>query len=106
MKRWRTDGFARRRWVLAALVLLIAATAAGRPIVGRAESPLADSSSFSPEKLARVGDYVRNEIASGKIPGAVLLIEQHGHPVFFESFGVRDIESKRPMTADSIFRLY
>ena len=104
MKRWRTDGFARRRWVLAALVLLIAA--AGRPIAGRAESPLAGSSSFSPEKLARIGDYFRNEISSGKIPGAVLLIQQHGHPVFFESFGVRDIESKRPMTADSIFRLY
>ena len=47
-----------------------------------------------------------NEIATGKIPGAVVLIQQHGHPVYFESFGVRDVESRRPMTADSIFRLY
>jgi len=34
------------------------------------------------------------------------LIQQHGHPVLFESFGVRDIKRKRPMTADTIFRLY
>ena len=46
---------------------------------------------FDPQKLARVGDYVRNEIATGKIAGAVLLIQQHGHPVYLESFGVRDV---------------
>src|SRR4029077_14082389 len=38
--------------------------------------------------------------------GAVLLIQQHGQPVLFESFGVRDVDSKRPMTTDTIFRLY
>ncbi len=57
-------------------------------------------------KLARVGDYIRNEIASGKIPGAVVLIQQHGKPVYFESFGVRDVATGLPMTADTIFRLY
>src|ERR1700716_3215153 len=106
MKRWRTDGFKRRRHVAAALGLLIVAIAAGRASAGKAESPPAAPSGFSPEKLTRVGDYIRNEIASGKIPGAILLIQQHGHPVYFENFGVRDVESKRPMTADTIFRLY
>jgi CubicO group peptidase (beta-lactamase class C family) len=106
MKRWRTDGFASRSAAAAALALLVAAIAVGRPGAGRAESPLAASSSFSPEKLERVSDYFRNEIAVGKIPGAVVLIQQHGHPVYFESFGVRDVESRRPMTADTIFRLY
>jgi CubicO group peptidase (beta-lactamase class C family) len=106
MKRWRTEGLTRRCYVAAALALLVVAIAVGRPGAGRAESPLAASSSFSPEKLTRVGDYIRNEIATGKIPGAVLLIQQHGRPVYFESFGVRDVESKRPMTADTIFRLY
>jgi CubicO group peptidase (beta-lactamase class C family) len=106
MKRWRTDGFTRRCCVAAALALLVVASAAGRPGAGRAESPLPASSRFSPEKLAQVGDYLRNEIATGKIPGAVILIQQHGRPVYFESFGLRDVESKRPMTPDSIFRLY
>ena len=40
------------------------------------------------------------------MPGAVILIQQHGRPVYFESFGVRDVDSRRPMTADTIFRLY
>src|SRR4030088_2052049 len=105
MKRWRTDGFAGRRRV-AALALLIVAIVVGRPDAGISESPLAASSSFSPEKLARVGDYIRNEIATGKIPGAIMLIQQHDHPVYFENFGVRDVESQRPMTADTIFRIY
>ena len=49
---------------------------------------------------------IRNEIATGQMPGAVILVQQHGHPVYFECFGVRDLQSGRPMTADSIFRLY
>ncbi len=96
----------RRIGVLAVSPLLLTALAVGSPNVGRTESPSPVSSSFSREGLARVGDYIRNEIATGKIPGAVLLIQQYGHPVYFESFGVRDVERKRPMTADTIFRLY
>jgi CubicO group peptidase (beta-lactamase class C family) len=61
---------------------------------------------FAQAKLQRVGDYIRNEIASGKIPGAILLIQQHGRPVWFESFGVRDVATRLPMTPDTIFRLY
>jgi CubicO group peptidase (beta-lactamase class C family) len=103
MRRWRTDGFARRRGV-APLALLLLAIAIGRSGAGHAESPSTAAANLSREKLQRVGDYIRNEIATGKIPGAVILIQQHGQPVYFESFGLRDF--KRPMTADSIFRLY
>jgi CubicO group peptidase (beta-lactamase class C family) len=41
-----------------------------------------------------------------KIPGAVVLVQQHGRPAYFESFGRRDVATGQPMTADSIFRLY
>jgi CubicO group peptidase (beta-lactamase class C family) len=96
------------RWgrVVAALALLLAAIAVAGSNVGRAESSSPGSTSFSREKLQRVGDYIRNEVATGKIPGAILLIQQHGHPVYLENFGVRDVESQHPMTADTIFRLY
>ena len=106
MKRWRTDGFTRRRHVAGALALLLGAVVAGLPGSGSAESQYPAREGLSSAKLQRVGDYFRNEVATGKIPGAVLLIQQHGHPVYFESFGVRDVESRRPMTADTIFRLY
>jgi CubicO group peptidase (beta-lactamase class C family) len=96
------------RWgrVVAALALVLAAIAVAGSNVGRAESSSPGSTSFSRERLERVGDYIRNEIATGKIPGAVLLIQQHGHPVYLENFGLRDVESQLPMTADTIFRLY
>src|SRR5260370_3810076 len=93
MKRWRTDGFGRRRSVAAALALLIAAFVAGLPDTGTAASQSAVAASFSREKLERADDYIRNEIASGKIPGADLLIQQHAHPAYFEIFGVRDFST-------------
>ena len=83
----------RRRGVAAALAFLIPAIAAGWPDTGSAESQSAVTANFSREKLERVGDYIRNEIATGKIPGAILLIQQHGKPVYFENFGVRDVET-------------
>ncbi|WP_423969200.1 serine hydrolase domain-containing protein [Bradyrhizobium sp.] len=61
---------------------------------------------FNPQKLERVGDYLRNEIATGKIPGAVLLIQQHGKPVYHQALGVRDVATQLPMTDDTIFRLF
>lgn len=107
MKPWRTDGFGRARPVVAAaLALLLVAVAIGRPDTANADASRAAASKLSPHKLARVGDFIRNDVATGKIAGAVILIQQHGHPVYFESFGVRDVESRRPMTADTIFRLY
>ena len=88
---------------LAALVLLLAAIASN---AASAESPVAVSRAFSRDGLAHVRDYLKHEVAAGKIPGAVLLIQQHGKPVLFESFGAKDVEDHRPMTDDTIFRLY
>jgi CubicO group peptidase (beta-lactamase class C family) len=61
---------------------------------------------FNPEKLARVGDYLRDQVANGKIPGAIVLIQQHGKPVYHEFIGVQDVVSKKPMTDQTIFRLF
>jgi CubicO group peptidase (beta-lactamase class C family) len=60
---------------------------------------------FNMEKLAKVGEFFENEVATGKIPGAIVLIQQHGKPVYHESFGVQDVVSKAPMTDQTIFRL-
>ena len=61
---------------------------------------------FNQQKLQRVGDYLRDKVAQGKIPGAILLIQQHGKPVYHEFFGVRDVATQLPMTDDTIFRLF
>jgi CubicO group peptidase (beta-lactamase class C family) len=87
------------------IALLILAAGVGRPGFGRAEPPAA-APGFSDAKLQHVGDYIRQEIAAGTMPGAVILIQQHGKPVYSENFGVRDVATKLPMDADTIFRLY
>jgi CubicO group peptidase (beta-lactamase class C family) len=102
MKRWKTESLARRGFVAAALA---AFAIAGWPHDARAESPQGVAG-FSGTALERVADCIRNEIASGKIPGAILLIQQHGKPVFFESFGVIDPATRGPMPRDAIFRIY
>ena len=103
MKRWRTNGAAGRRLVVAALAIFLAA---GWPHEVRAEPKAPDAPTFSRAALDRIGDYVRNEVTTGKIPGAILLIQQHGKPVYFESFGVRDPATGQPMTPDTIFQIY
>src|SRR6201997_2188065 len=61
---------------------------------------------FNQDKLAKIGEFFKNEIATGKIPGAIVLIQQHGKPVYHEFFGVQDVVSKAPMTDKTIFRLF
>ena len=88
-----------RRSLIAALVVLFGVVNARAGSEGRAHS-------FTPEGLAKVSDYIRNEIATGKVPGAILLLQQHGKPVYYENFGVRDVATEISMSADTIFRLY
>jgi CubicO group peptidase (beta-lactamase class C family) len=61
---------------------------------------------FSPEKLGRIDDFFNNEVATGKIPGAMVLIKQHGRQVYFKTFGMSDTDTARPMTPDTIFPLH
>jgi CubicO group peptidase (beta-lactamase class C family) len=104
MKPWRTDRRAIAR-LAAALALFVCAAILASPAHLAAEPPVAVRS-FSVEGLKCVGDYLANEVNTGKIPGAIILIQRHGKPAYYEKFGVRDVATKLPMTDDTIFRLY
>jgi CubicO group peptidase (beta-lactamase class C family) len=58
------------------------------------------------EKLSSIDDFLNGEIASGKIPGAIVLIQRHGQPVYFKCFGTRDVGKGTPITADAIFPIH
>ncbi|HEY4986341.1 MAG TPA: serine hydrolase domain-containing protein [Bradyrhizobium sp.] len=60
----------------------------------------------SPARLERLSEFFENEVATGKLPGAIVLIRQHGRPVYFRCFGVRDVATQQPMTPDTIFALH
>jgi CubicO group peptidase (beta-lactamase class C family) len=61
---------------------------------------------FSAEKLTRIDEFFNNEVATGKIPGAMVLIKQHGQQVYFKWFGMRDVDTGAPITPDTIFPLH
>jgi CubicO group peptidase (beta-lactamase class C family) len=61
---------------------------------------------LSSERLAQVGRALREEIEKGKFPGAIALVARKGRIAYYETFGVRDPETRAPMTRDSIFRIY
>jgi CubicO group peptidase (beta-lactamase class C family) len=42
----------------------------------------------------------------GNIPGAIVLVQHHGQPVYFKCFGKRDVEKGTPMTGDTIFPIH
>jgi CubicO group peptidase (beta-lactamase class C family) len=106
MTRWWTDRHLQLVGTVAAFALL-GAIVETIPHRGLAEPPVVRTDrQLSAAKLQRVGDYLESEIAAGKIPGAVILVQQHGKAVYAQSLGVRDVVTRTPMTADTIFRIY
>ena len=51
-------------------------------------------------------ELLKDNIAKGEIPGAVLLIARRGKIAYFESVGMLDPQTKLPMRTDAIFRIY
>jgi CubicO group peptidase (beta-lactamase class C family) len=82
------------------------AAAEDNPFASEGSFDIPAGAHFNPDKLARVTEFFKNEVATGKIPGAIVLIQQHGKPVYHQFFGVQDVVSKAPMTDQTIFRLF
>src|SRR5262249_49101655 len=60
---------------------------------------------LSPERMPRVSAAVQRYIDEKKLAGAVTLIARRGRVVHFEVQGMMDLESKKPMTRDTLFRM-
>jgi CubicO group peptidase (beta-lactamase class C family) len=65
----------------------------------------ADDLGFSPERLGRVREAVQRHVDAGQVSGAVTLVARRGKIAQFEAYGVMDLESKKAMPKDGIFRL-
>src|SRR5262245_48333667 len=60
---------------------------------------------LSSERLGRITDMMKRHIAAGEISGGVTLVMRHGKIAHLEATGVTDIETKKPMTKDAVFRI-
>jgi len=82
--------------------LLCLASLAGDPL------PTARSRSvgMDPERLERVFDLVGTTVKDGKHAGASVLIARRGRIVGWRQFGVRDLDTGKPVEKDTIVRIY
>ena len=85
---------------LVALVVVLLPLRASTLVPGKPEE-----AGFSAERLARVREAVKRHLDAGSPSGAVTLVARRGKIVHLEAHGLMDVESKKPMPKDGIFRL-
>jgi CubicO group peptidase (beta-lactamase class C family) len=73
---------------------------------GMARSRAGDIPAPSADGLRRITSFFENEVTAGRLPGAIVLVQQHGKPVYFKMFGVRDVRTRLSMTPDTIFAIH
>jgi CubicO group peptidase (beta-lactamase class C family) len=84
------------------LGLLMSAAAGAEPL----QTAAPESVGLSSERLGRITEFLRSDIAKGTIPGAVLLVSRHGKIAYFEAVGRLDPQADSKMGKDAIFRIY
>src|SRR5882757_9751323 len=95
-----------RRHIGTSLFVALLLIVASRSFADSAVRTDPDGAGLSPAGLTRIDAYIKNEIATDKIPGALMMIERHGKLGYAASFGVRDPGTKAPMSDDTLFRIY
>ena len=93
---------------LATLITLLTWILAGSLAWAQAPLPTAtpEEVGLSSQRLARLTEVIKGEIARGRYPGAVAIVARRGKIAYYEALGQRDPQSGAPMTKDAIFRLY
>jgi CubicO group peptidase (beta-lactamase class C family) len=62
---------------------------------------------FDPGRLERIERHlVRRYLEPGKVAGCRVAVARGGHLAWFRSLGSRDLERDRPVTEDTIWRIY
>ena len=65
-----------------------------------------ESVGLSGERLQRIRETIQRHMDARQIAGAVTLVARKGHIAHLEAQGMMDLDSKKPMAKDSIFRIY
>jgi CubicO group peptidase (beta-lactamase class C family) len=93
-----------------ALAAMVVAATASLPLQARELQPLATATpeqvGMSGERLRRISTMLRQEIADGKLPGAVVMVARRGKIIYSDAIGFQDKGENTPMKLDSIFRIY
>ncbi len=65
-----------------------------------------ESVGLSRERLGRIDELVQRYVAEGRIAGAVTVVSRRGGIAHLSTCGLMDIEQRKAMRTDAIFRIY
>jgi CubicO group peptidase (beta-lactamase class C family) len=65
-----------------------------------------ESVGFSSERLEKISEFARGQVARGEHAGVVTMVARHGKIVHFEATGQYGVDDDRPMTTDTLFRIF
>jgi CubicO group peptidase (beta-lactamase class C family) len=65
-----------------------------------------EDAGLSSERLARIHETIQRHMDSHQIAGAVTLVERRGRIAHLEAHGFMDLDTKKPMAKNSIFRIF
>src|SRR5690349_6683252 len=86
-------------------LILLAGTVLAWPIAAAAPTARPEEVGFSAERLHRINELIQRNIDAGTFSGAVTLVARQGRIAHLEAQGLMDIESRKPMQKDAIFRI-
>jgi CubicO group peptidase (beta-lactamase class C family) len=90
-----------RSWIVVALVCLAGAL----PLSGAGTTVRPEEVGLSTERFQQVDALVQRHLAAKSFSGAVTLVARNGRIAQLKAYGLADIDSKRPMQTDSMFRI-
>ena len=61
---------------------------------------------LSSPRLARIGEHFQRYIDAGKLAGVLTLVARRGQVAYLEPQGHLEMERRRPVTRDAVFRIY
>jgi CubicO group peptidase (beta-lactamase class C family) len=88
----------------AVLALLVGAVLVW-PMAAATPTARPEEVGLSGERLRRINELIQRHVDAGTFSGAVTLVARHGRIAHLEAQGLMDIESRKPMQKDAIFRI-
>jgi len=69
------------------------------------QDAIPESVGLSTVRLNRIDTVINDYVNKGEIPGVVAIIARHGKVAYFKSFGMKDMNARKKMSDDALFRI-
>lgn len=99
----------RHKYLVASILVLFLTVVTCAPRSERTSQQLEEASpekaGMSSARLEHIQHFFEGAVKDGWLPGAVYIVARHGKIVSFVSVGYNDIEERKPLQKDAIFRI-